>query len=122
MSEDEEQIALFRWTEYQKNRVPELELLFHIPNEGKRSPQVGSKMKKMGMKAGVPDLFFPVPRGKYHGLFIELKAGKGRATENQKAWLKRLSRQGYCAAICYGWQEAANCIQEYLRLKTEVET
>ena len=29
------------------------------------------------MLSGVPDLFLPVPRNSYHGLYIEMKSEKG---------------------------------------------
>ena len=38
----------------------------------------------------MPDLFLPVGRGSYHGLFIELKYGKNKPTEKQTEWLKSL--------------------------------
>ena len=64
-------------------------------------------------KSGVPDLFLPVARGRYHGLFIEMKAQKGRLSENQANWLKDLRLQGYAAAVCYGAREAIDIITKY---------
>lgn len=58
----------------------------------------------------------PVPRGIYHGLYIELKAGKNKTTDNQGRWLCELSEQGYKTAVCYGWAEAAEMLKAYLRL------
>lgn len=56
----------------------------HIANEGKRSARNGAALKRMGLRKGFPDLFFPYARGGYHGLFIELKATvKNRPTAAQ---------------------------------------
>ena len=58
-----EQQAVMEWAEYQTGRYPELKLLYHIPNEGKRSVVNGANLKKAGLKKGVPDLCLPVARG-----------------------------------------------------------
>ena len=103
-TESEEQQTLFRWAEMQCGRYPELALMFHIPNEGKRSWMTGGRMKAEGLKSGVPDIFLPVPRGEFHGLFVEMKRTKGGTVSDcQKLWLHDLQKQGYCAAVCRGW-------------------
>lgn len=112
--EHAEQVALVTWAKFESGRVPELALLFAIPNAGKRSRGAGGKLRAEGMKAGVPDLCLPVPSGKYHGMFIELKAKGGRPTHEQKIWLRALAEQGYYACICVGWEEAKKTIQTYL--------
>lgn len=114
-SEGVEQATLFSWAKMQEHRWPELRLLFHIPNGGSRGKVEAARFKAEGVKPGVPDLFLPVARGRYHGLFIEMKRRKGgRASEEQKAWITELRKQGYVAEICRGWQEAADLIAEYL--------
>jgi hypothetical protein len=115
VSESEEQQALLEWAGWQRGKYPELALLFHIPNEGRRTPRTGARLKREGLKAGVPDLFLPVARGGDYGLFIELKAGSNKPTEKQLKWLEALTRQGYCACWCTGWEAAAKRIAEYLQ-------
>lgn len=115
--EAEEQEALFVWAEYQSAAQPELRLLYHIPNEGKRSVSYGAALRRQGMKKGVPDLCLPVARGKYHGLYIEMKAGRNKPTVDQQRWLETLERQGYRAVWCSGWERAKEEISEYLNLK-----
>lgn len=56
-------------------------------------------MRSEGLKSGVPDLCLPVARSGYHGLYIELKAGKNKPTDNQLAWLEVLEAQGYKTAV-----------------------
>lgn len=108
------QEALFEWAGYNAVQLPELELMYHVPNGGKRDARTAVALKRQGVKAGVPDICLPVPRGEYHGMYIELKTGKNRTTPKQDAWLKRLRQQGYYTAVCYGWQSAAELIQMYL--------
>ena len=113
-SEASEQITLIQWCDINRCKYPELGLIFHIPNGGKRNKLEAIKLKKEGVKAGVPDLFLPYANKKYHGLFIELKYGKNKASEKQKAWINELNHQGYYAKVCVGFEEAKNTILEYI--------
>ncbi|MDY4975307.1 MAG: VRR-NUC domain-containing protein [Clostridia bacterium] len=115
--ESSEQVSLFEWCEYSLGKYPQLSLLFHVPNGGFRSAATAGRMKAEGVKAGVPDLCLPVARGGYHGLFIEMKAGKNKPTERQNKWLADLQEQGYLTAVCYGWEEAARLLTDYLEKK-----
>ena len=36
MSEAEEQTCFFRWVAWQRQRTPEVDLFFHVPNGGSR--------------------------------------------------------------------------------------
>lgn len=112
------QEMLFSWINYQLGEYPELALLYHIPNGGKRDAKTATILKRQGVKAGVPDLHLPVARGGYHGLYIELKVNNNKATEKQKVWIKQLNKQGYLAVVCYGWQEAAKQLLDYLETGT----
>nr|DAU58489.1 MAG TPA: Nuclease [Caudoviricetes sp.] len=114
-TEGVEQASLFNWAAMRRGKYPELELMFHVPNEGKRSSVTGGRMVKEGMKAGVPDIFLPVPRGENHGLFIEMKRRKfGKLSKEQADWMEKLSGKGYACAVCFGWQAAAETIEAYL--------
>ncbi len=114
--EEQEQVKIFQWASMQTCLYPELKLLHHIPNGGERNRIVAAKLKAAGVKPGVPDLCLPVPRGKYHGLYIELKYGRGRLSQYQQEWIHDLSEQGYKTAVCYGLDAAVETIKEYLRL------
>lgn len=116
MSEAQEQRALFQWAGYVEQQYPELKLLHHIPNGGKRDSRTAVNLKREGVKAGVPDICLPVARGQYHGLYIELKTVKGKVQKNQKEWLHALEEQGYSTKVCYGWLEAREVIENYLSL------
>jgi hypothetical protein len=87
----------------------------HSPNEGKRQVQYVVKLKSMGMKTGFPDFFVYEPRGKYHGLALELKRVKGgRVSDSQKECLSKLAERGYKAVVCKGFDEAKKAIDLYL--------
>lgn len=113
--ETEEQAVLIQWANMMCNTYKELELLYHIPNGGSRNRIEAVNLKRQGVKSGVPDLCLPSPKGKYAGMYIEMKVGKNKPSENQEKWLERLSEQGYYTTVCYGFEEAKNEILKYLR-------
>lgn len=112
-----EQEALFKWAEINSKNCPELKLMFAIPNGGRRDKKEAYFLQRSGLKAGVPDIFLPTAKGRYHGLFIELKVGKNKPTYLQSQWLKDLADQNYKTAVCYGWIEAAQTILDYLTIE-----
>lgn len=117
-TEEQEQKAVFSWAEWMSNRIPELELLFHIPNGGLRSKTEAMRFKAAGVKPGVLDLMLPVARSGYHGLFIEMKRKYGgRLSADQKDWIRKLDEQGYLAVTAHGFEEACDYIEEYFRLE-----
>ena len=111
-SEDAEQEAVVEYCDLL--HIP----IVHIPNEGKRSLSYAARMKRMGLRSGFPDLFVPLARGGYHGLFIEMKYGKNKTTKDQKEWLATLSAEGYACAVCYSAAEAIKIIESYNRRKS----
>tara|TARA_Y100001963_G_scaffold64170_1_gene89488 strand:+ start:223 stop:594 length:372 start_codon:yes stop_codon:yes gene_type:complete len=118
-SEHTEQVSLFDWCHANKSRHPQLDLIFAIPNGGLRNKAVGKKLKMEGVKAGVPDIFLAVPKGEKHGLFIELKYGTNKPTQTQLDWLQKLRAEGYEAQVCWGFEQARDCINNYLGLETQ---
>lgn len=56
--EDVEQGYLFQWAARQECIYPELSLLHHIPNEGKRSLAAGARQKKARLEARSPGYLF----------------------------------------------------------------
>ncbi|HBI91177.1 MAG TPA: VRR-NUC domain-containing protein [Terrisporobacter glycolicus] len=117
--ESSHQKTIIEWCEWQKAKYPELDMIFHITNEGKRSKTMGAELKRMGLKRGIPDICLPVPNEKYNGLWIELKADKTKRLSNeQKEWLEKLNSYGYKAVRCNGADEAIQVIKDYLNIKT----
>lgn len=117
-TESTEQRNLFTWAKYQYGVWPELRLMYHTPNEGLRNSTTGARMRLEGLKRGVPDICLPVARGKYHGLYIEMKRTKGGVvSEDQRGWLEALNAQGYKAVVCKGCEAAIATIIGYLEGK-----
>lgn len=112
------------------NAVPELHDMFAIPNGGLRDKITAGNLKREGVKAGVPDIFLPIPRGGYHGLFVEMKRRETRKAGRRKAsvvdraagstshvqddWIARLRARGYGAASAIGYEAARDLIRQYL--------
>ena len=115
-SEDTEQIAVITWARWQEGTYPELKMLYHVPNGGSRNKIEAAKLKQMGVRAGVPDLVLPVPKGIYAGLFIEMKYDKGRLQESQKEYLHQAMAYGHCCYVCYSADDAISVLKEYLHL------
>jgi len=112
-----EAVRLIHWRNQNVPLIPELALLFAIPNGGKRNIRVAQKLKAEGVIAGVSDYMLPVARQGFHGLFLELKRIGGRATKEQKDWATDVSRQGYMAIFCEGADAAKVAVMDYLGVK-----
>lgn len=115
-TEHAEQRAFFAWLNYMKysQAINTAHLVFAIPNGGERGKAAAGRFKAEGVKAGVPDTLYPVPRSRYAGLFLELKKVKdGVASSKQKQWHIDLREQHYAVAICWGWRAAVDCFLAY---------
>lgn len=110
----EEQAALIDWAD--KTVIDSVRIgdyLIHIPNEGKRGPKAARDAKRLGVRAGVPDLFLALPRGGYAGLWIEMKSKYGKVSDNQQCWMEKLSSGGYKYHICFSSIEAIKIVLGY---------
>lgn len=113
--ETEEQQALFDWAKLNQQSIPELSLMFAIPNGGKRYRKTACTLKAEGVKPGVSDIFLPVARCGFHGMFIEMKRKKGgKLSAEQRLFIATVSQQGYLAIVPEGWEEASKWILGYL--------
>lgn len=102
-----EQVNFVNWFEYQYPKVK----LMAIPNGEKRHISVAKRLKKEGVRKGVPDLFIPEWR-----VWIEMKRIKGgRLSSDQKEWLDYLADCEYTVFVCKGFEDAKNCIQQFVK-------
>jgi hypothetical protein len=125
MSEHDDQVCVIAWARRSQGRLPELALLYAIPNgaklpyqkdaRGKRFSRQAMLLKAEGLTSGVPDLCLPVARGGYHGLYLEMKYGTNTTSEAQDAWIEALRSQGYFVQVAYGYDQATQCIEAYLQ-------
>ena len=76
-----------------------------------------NKARRTGYSKGFPDLFLYESRTMngitYHGLALEIKTIKGRATKEQKEWIEALNERGYKAVIVKGLPDILKCIDSY---------
>ena len=113
-TEEEEQKTVISWCKIQESRWPELRWIHHIPNGGKRSKAEAVGFQAMGVLSGVPDLFLPVPRAWFHGLYLEMKALDGKVSKEQDEFLTAAGKQGYCCCACWGADAAIWLIERYM--------
>lgn len=114
-TEHQEQAALIAWAN--NHPIRPIRLLLAIPNGGARSIKTGTMLKAEGVRPGVPDLFLPVARGTFHGLWIEMKRSKGGSvSEDQRKWIYLLDQQGYMVEVCKGFDAAKSTIENYMAL------
>lgn len=105
------QCTCVRWFRYQYPRL----VLFAIPNGGNRSAVTGAIMKREGVLAGVADLFLAYPSGDKHGLWIEMKTGKGRQSESQKVFQAEMERNDYGYVVCRSLDEFIDEVEKYIK-------
>ena len=69
----------------------------HVPNGGWRTRTEAGVLKALGTKPAVPDLLLWLPGGGHFQ--IELKAGNGRLSAHQAAWISRMTDMGVAVHV-----------------------
>lgn len=108
------QCAVFCWIALNQAAYPDALKAHAIPNGGERNPIVAARMKAEGVRPGVFDIFLPVARRGYHGLFIEMKKPGGKLSDAQEKKQAEYVADGYAAFMCDHWQHAVELIAWYL--------
>lgn len=105
------QVALVQWLQCQHPKA-----LFTASAGGMRT-SIGTavKMKRAGYKKGCPDILVFEPRDTMHGAFLELKRPGGRSTPEQETFVRSLQERGYACKVCYGFEEAREWLDAYLK-------
>jgi hypothetical protein len=102
-------------------KYPELEYLYAVPNGMRTSMAVAVKAKREGLKAGVPDLFLPVARLGFYGLYLETKTKKGCLSPSQKKYKNFLELQGYKYVVYRDIETGLKILKNYLNEIDESE-
>jgi len=113
-TEHQEQCAVLSWWSHNFGRwdLPYF-ALFAIPNGGARDVITGARLKAEGVRRGTPDLMLAARRS-YAGLFIEMKVGDNKPTEEQKSFIAYLNEAGYKACVHWSADDAIKEIEAYL--------
>jgi hypothetical protein len=115
MTEHQIQSAFIEWVRLAEQQDERLKLLFAVPNGGKRNLITAMKLKKEGVKAGIPDIMFPLKTEAFNGLGIEFKKPKtGRKTKVQSDYMDLLVKYGWCVVVCTDAEEAIRVVKNYL--------
>ena len=111
-----EQAKVIAWARANERNYPFLWMLHSSLNGVKMTKAQAVRAIAQGMKKGVADLFLPVKKGVYSGLYIEMKSEKGRTSIDQSKFLTAVSENDYLAHICYSAVEAIDKIKGYYNL------
>lgn len=127
-AEQNEQIKVLNWASSTGRVHRALDTLFHIPNGGGRSKAEAGILKAMGVKAGVLDLFLPLPvegglkaMDTFCGMWVEMKCIRARnhpdkpgqlqvqatsLSPEQKEFAALMIERGYAVTVAW-WETAA---------------
>ena len=115
MSEAEEQIGFFRWIAANQAKDPRLKTVFAVPNGGTRSVAEATRLKRGGVRPGVPDICAPIPIAPYPSLWIEMKIKSNKLSEEQIKFTNLLHSLGHCVRVARNAEQAIRILQDYLR-------
>jgi len=103
------------------------ETLHSIPNGTKMSPVTGKWYNTEGRMAGVADCFLAAPSQEIdlynckqkiiHGAYIEFKSEKGKQTDTQREFEKRVTYKGYKYWVIRDFEDFRNKINKYLEAR-----
>ena len=106
------QMNLVNWL---RQKHPEIRFQANM-SESKSTAAWRSIQHRMGMRKGVSDLFFPESRMEFKGMWLELKADKGRPSKEQIEFIKDMETCGYCGFITFGYEESEEKIKWFFSL------
>jgi len=51
----------------------------------------------------------------YHGLYIEMKAGRNKPSDEQITIMAKLQNEGYKCVVCWSLDEFIKAVDEYIK-------
>jgi hypothetical protein len=107
------QASCIKWFRHQ---YPHLRnILFAVPNSGRRSARNGAYMKEEGMLSGVADLILLKSNRFYGALCIEMKKPGEYQKPVQKEWQKTVESVGNKYVVCRSLEEFIAVVTDYLK-------
>lgn len=104
--------------------------IFNSDGAGNMLTKAQAGMAKMlRCSAGFPDWMLAEPRGRYHGMFLELKRegvtlylkdgtlSRDAHVQEQAEMLQKLVERGYYANFAQGYDDAAEQVEKYMVLR-----
>ena len=106
------QCACVRWF---RLKFPKLRnILFAVPNGGRRDAVTGAKLKEEGATSGVSDLILLRSNRFYGALCVEMKKPGGYQSPAQKEWQKEVEAMGNKYVVCRSLDEFMKVVTDYL--------
>jgi hypothetical protein len=114
------QINVFLWIKNNENSYDVLKTIYHTPNSffGTNFGVI-QHLRKMGMRKGIYDLIIPISTEKYSSLWIEIKAKKGKLSDEQKTIAELINKHSTLPTkfiTAYDEETAIKAIKDYLQL------
>ena len=108
-----ERLEQFKIAEYLRDEHPKI--LFTSSIAGLRLPtHLAANLSQAGYKRGTPDLMIFAARKGYHALFIDVKAQKGKPSDEQLDFQEQARKAGYMYEFSYGREEGIKIVKDYL--------
>lgn len=128
-TEHQIQSALVDWIGWKEREIPFLRLLYAVPNGaglrhtvrttrgGKvvRFSAEANKLRREGLRSGIPDMCWPVARGGFLSLYIEHKRAKAPTSDAQDEIAVLLREAGHKVCLSRSVDESIAIILDYWR-------
>ena len=116
-----EQVDIYQWTQTQEVLRG---FTMKFDNEGRRNVVQAAVAKRMGLLAGVSDLFVARPSGRFCGLWIEVKQNReytpserrSETWKRQEAFQARMRSVGFACRFAFGAEDGIKIIKAYINL------
>lgn len=101
----------WRWTHFPAGEARPHEVVKGRDGKWKRVSAAGNRLRRMGVRAGVPDLIFWGPEGRC--CFLELKSQGGRLSAAQNDWRTWAIEHPYGYAVAHSFAAAVAALDAW---------